>query len=92
MGVIAHGQRIRSLPVEGRPWGAQKLRRNKWLATHVFRAEQGSEAVMTSSMRAIDIPADVTARGLWGPALRLILALTLGLFCLATVCGAVIVS
>jgi hypothetical protein len=40
----------------------------------------------------VDTRTAVNSGGLWGPALRLILAVSLCLFFLATVCGAVIVK
>lgn len=47
---------------------------------------------MIPSTLPVDARAAVNTGGLWGPALRLILAVSLGLFFLATVCGAVIVK
>lgn len=47
---------------------------------------------MISSTQTVDARNAVSSGSTWGPALRLILAVTLGLFFLATVCGAVIVK
>ena len=47
---------------------------------------------MIPSTQAVDDRIATASGGLWGPALRLVLAVSLGLFFLATVCGAVIVN
>ena len=47
---------------------------------------------MIPSTMSVDTRAAASSGSLWGPALRLILAVSLGLFFLATVCGAVIVK
>ena len=47
---------------------------------------------MIASSQTVKTPDAALAASLVGPALRLVVAMTLCLFCLVTVCGAVIVK
>jgi hypothetical protein len=91
-GVNRFFQQYRGTNQNGAACRAQYLRGDRGQAPHSLRAPAGSEAAMSPATLPVDTRTVVHSGGLWGPALRLILAVTLCLFFLATVCGAVIVK
>jgi len=91
-GVNRYFQQIpeRSRETGQRP--AQVLRSGRLAPPQALRTGPGSEVTMIASSQTVKTPDAALAASLVGPALRLVVAMTLCLFCLVTVCGAVIVK
>ena len=86
---------IEQFPRRFREEGRQATQDLRWALEsrpQVLRAGAGSEVTMIASPQSVKTPDAALSASMVGPALRLIIAVSLCLFCLVTVCGAVIVK
>ena len=86
---------IEQFPERVREEGRQATQDLRWTwgsMPQVLRTGAGSEATMIASTQAVKTSDAALSASMVGPALRLIIAVSLCLFCLVTVCGAVIVK